>query len=201
MLSLKQRVDAVIRDGLAPHLKRSGYRKRGRTFRLAGDSHTRIVSISASSQVVPDQGLVGSYGVELGIFFPEVFRIGDNKEMAEPRIHECYVYSGLPVTDWGFFDDLQGNCPSVEEQTGALERAWLDRGNDWFARHSDPRNAFEWTKASENWKEALYFAIHLDERDQAAECLEQCRISWGGEWLSYLEEIAERHGVPGPGPH
>lgn len=199
MLTFNQRVDAVVRDALAPHLKRIGFRKRRRVFRLAHDGHTRVVSINASGRDLPGLGTVGSYGVEIGIFFPDVFRIGDNKDVSEPRIHECYVYSGLPVTDWGFFDDLQGTYPSVEAQTKSLENAWIEYGESWFAQYCEPVEALEWAKTSENWKEALYFSIYLKQWDQAAECLGKCRVTWGGQWLDYLEDIAERYGVPGAG--
>jgi hypothetical protein len=199
VLPFKKRVDAIISDGLAPHLKRASFRKRGRTLRLAGEDHTRIVSVNASSREVPGQGVIGSYGVEIGVFFPEVYRIGDEKDAAEPRIHECYVYSGLPLTGWGFFDDLEDGRPSVEAQAEALGNAWLEYGEAWLDRYCDPAEALEWAKASEDWKEALYFAIHLNEMDEAAECLARCRIMWGGEWLDYLERVAAKHNVPGSG--
>jgi hypothetical protein len=195
MLSLKQRVDAIVRDGLVPHLKQSGFSKRGRTFRLALEDHTRIVSVNATGQKMPGQGVIGSFGVEIGVYFPDVFEIGNGKLKAEPRIHECYVYSGLPVSEWGHCDDMADNCPSVEEQATSLGDAWIEHGEAWFDRYSQPTEALQWAMSSEHWKEALYFSIYLKDWDLAANCLERCRRMWGGEWLANLEELAKRHGV------
>lgn len=196
-LPFKQRVNAIIAKGLAPQLKSHGYRKRGRTFWLEGDNHTKIVSINSSGRNLPELGAIGSYGIEIGVFFPEVFQIGNRNDISTPTIHECSVHSGLPLDGWGFFDDLQGGYPSVDAQTKALENAWDDYGEQWLAQYCQPTDALQWALEAEEWIEALYFSIHLKRAEQAAECYEKCREIFGGEWLAYLEDIARRHGVSG----
>ena len=56
-------VDAIIKAGLHPQLRKAGYRKRGRTYWLNVADATRIVSISRSVRDIPGLGTVGRFGV------------------------------------------------------------------------------------------------------------------------------------------
>ncbi len=197
MAAAKDKVDTVIKNSLHPHLRQAGYRKRGRTYHLSSDGVSQIVSVSRSVRNLPGMGTIGHFGVELGLYFSDVYRIGQGHAAKNPSIHECYVYRGLPADGWGAFDEIAQDQPSIEQQATALERAWLNHGEKWFAAHRDPSAACQWAIRREEWKEALYFSIFLRDWRLARELLAKCRSSYGGEWAAYIEEIARKHGVSG----
>jgi hypothetical protein len=197
-MTLKSRIDAIVRDGLAPSLKAGGFRKRGRTFRAQHDDHPRIVAIVGGTHNTNlDFGSVGSFAVELGIFFPDVFAIDGVELGRDPGINECYVRAGLGTAGscWGHFDDLAGTCPSDADQTCALTSDWDLNGHTWLKRYSDRRAAYEFVRNNNQWREALYFAIALNDTSAASECLRQCNRVWGGMLIEHINAIATRHGV------
>ena len=114
----------------------------------------------------------------------------------EPGIHECYVYDGLALPyHVGFFDDLQGGYPTTTEQTQAVSDAWCQQGELWFSRYSDYASAYEWARNNDDWREAMYFAIFLNDTEGAALALSNCRRTRGGMLITYIEAIAAKHGV------
>ncbi|QDU41498.1 hypothetical protein Mal4_58660 [Maioricimonas rarisocia] len=194
---ISKRIDNIVRNGLHPHLQRLGFRKRGRTFRRQCERHWEIVSVSGGQHNTNlDDGSIGSFGIELGIHFPPVFAIDGVELTREPGIHECYVCDGLALSGHaGFFDDFEGNDPTVEERTQMVSDAWSEQGEEWFAALSDYSAAYQWLRDRETWRESMYFAIYLNDKAGAAEALNHCRRAWGGLLLEHIEAIAARHGV------
>ena len=196
--SLKSRIDAIVRTGLLPGLKAAGFKKNGRTFRLEHSDHVRIVAvIGGSHNVNMEFGSVGSFAVHLGLFFPGPFAVDGVELRRAPGIHECDLNSQLrsPTSRWGQFDYSDKIQFSDAERAATLSADWADFGPTWFAENADHRTAFSRLREAGQWREALYFAIHLKEMDAARECLEGCRQSLGGMTLDYVIAIARKNGV------
>jgi hypothetical protein len=196
--TLKSRIDAILKASLVPHLKEAGFRKRGRTFRRQLERHWRIVSVHGGNHNTNlDVGSVGSFSVDLGIFFPDAFAIGGVELGRDPGIHECFVTLrlGNSGSRWGCFDDLAGDCPSDEAQTESLNSDWRTTGLMWFDKHATPESAYRLARAQHSWPEALYLAIAANDISAASDCLANCNNSLGGMNLEYVQAIAAKHGV------
>lgn len=196
-LPISNRIDHIVAVSLHPHLKRLGFKKRGRTFRRPGQDCWQLVAVSgAAHNTNLDAGSVGSFSVTLGIHFPSVFAISGVDLGREPGIHECYVYETLKLPrQVGVFDDLTGGCPTTEVQADAVSNAWCEQGESWFSKYSNYNDAYAWVRNRSDWCQAMYFAIFLNDSLGAHEALAHCQRCWGGESRTYIEAVAAKHGV------
>jgi hypothetical protein len=206
------RVKAIVKRALVPCLAKDGYRKQGNNFRFFGDGFVRMVRVAGGwHNVNLDAGSVGSFSVELGLFFPEYLRVqGKVLRSQQPGIGDMALVVGLgPDPDssestpphhptrvrWGWFDDLAGTEPDVEAQAKALNEDWLEYGRPWMERHSSIGAARDYCVNHSLHIEALFLSLALGDTAEARCQLAACNRVWGGQWREYVNRIAAEHGV------
>src|SRR5262245_58254178 len=69
MSEIADLIDTVVRLGLAPHLRSSGFKKHSRTFTFETGACTQIVNVQASQANI---GSEGRFTLNLGVYFPAV---------------------------------------------------------------------------------------------------------------------------------
>lgn len=138
MSGIGQRVDEVIRLDLAARLKTMGFRKRSRTFHLAGGDHVRVVNVQGSRS---NAGDAGQFTVNLGVYYPEVNALFGLRadSAASPRECECTIRQRIgtlmPVgQDFWWSVESGTDVSALAREVG---EAWELFGAPWLEFHAD----------------------------------------------------------------
>jgi hypothetical protein len=156
-----RRIDAVIKDGLAPALKTQGYRKERRTFRRRGAQCTRVVNVQGSQWNAEHEG---RFTLNLAVYFPAVVPFLDWARATDrPTEADCVVRERI-----GFVMPVRQDHwwqVTAETDLGALARevceAWEEFGAPWLDTHADLEAArtFALSQKLPSWAAAVSLAL------------------------------------------
>ena len=89
MSEIGNAIDAVIRGGLAPLMKREGFKKSGRNFLKVDSESVAVLNVQASTS---NLGATGKFTINLGRYFPSVARaVGEPEFEGPPKEYDCTV--------------------------------------------------------------------------------------------------------------
>lgn len=89
MSEIGKAIDAVIRGGLAPLMKREGFKKSGRNFLKVDAESVGVLNVQASMY---NLGATGKFTINLGRYFPSVARAAGEPELKGlPREYNCQI--------------------------------------------------------------------------------------------------------------
>lgn len=78
-------IDLIVREHVAPLMKRAGYRKTGRNWHRDSPPTVRVVNVQGSSWNCPDSA---QFTVNLGLFFPAAAELASGEPVAARNVPE-----------------------------------------------------------------------------------------------------------------
>lgn len=196
MSNIGKAIDAVIRGGLAPLMKREGFKKSGRNFLKADSESIAILNVQAS---MSNLGATGKFTINLGRYFPSVARaVGDPDLQGLPKEYNCYLRERIGFLlpkklDHWWEIDLETNLWLL---TADVARAVEDVGLSWLRRMYDLRALKRELNGFPSLKLASVLLL-LDEKAQAERCLREFARE-GPMAQASAAAWANRHGLPPP---
>jgi len=169
------RIEHVVRTGLAPVLKKAGYRKTARTFRKSSESSTRVTNLQASWT---NNGSEGRFTLNLGVYFPEAARIhGLLRVTDEPVESDCVVSQRIGFLMPGGRDHWWEvtELTDLDALAAQVAEAWERYGHAWLDEHTDieKARAFMLRRGMPFW--GAIFSLVMSNRADAAAYFDQAR--------------------------
>lgn len=159
MSAIGKQVDACIRLSLAPLLKKTGFKKKGRTFLRTAQDLVHVVNVQASWTNSGDEG---RFTVNLGVYFQGVERLLGNHVETEPRHVHCHIQERIgalltPSHDhwWTIAPDL-----GLSEVAKSVGDAVANHGLPWLETVSTIDGATQSTRWMKNGAITLA-ALHV----------------------------------------
>ena len=193
-------IDAVIRDGAAPLMKREGFKKSGRNFLKVDAESIAVLNVQAS---MSNFGATGKFTINLGRYFSSVARaMGDPDLRGSPKEYNCHLRQRIghllpkKLDHWWEIDPET----NLWQLAGDVARAIETAGLPWLQRMGHLRAL----KRTLNGFPSLRLAsvlLLLGEKAQAERCLREFAHE-GPMAQARAAEWAKRHGLrEGPSEH
>jgi len=137
MSNIANKIDAIIKESLAPLLKNNGFKKKARSFYREFDNRIELINVQASKW---NQGSEGQFTVNVGVYYPEVSEITDALPVkGMPKEYDCTVRERIGLLTPGKKDkwwkiDSSSNDSTVSENVAKLVDElcfpWLEKMSD-----------------------------------------------------------------------
>lgn len=89
MSEIAKRIDAIIKEGLAPFLKTNGFKKKARNFYREFENRTELINVQASQW---NEGNEGKFTINVGVYYPNISEIIDAPSIkGMPKEYDCTV--------------------------------------------------------------------------------------------------------------
>ena len=89
MSEIAKRIDAIIKEGLAPLLKNEGFKKKARYFDREHENRIELINIQASKW---NEGNEGQFTVNVGVYYPEIEKVTDALPVnGLPKEFDCTI--------------------------------------------------------------------------------------------------------------
>lgn len=89
MSEIAKRIDAIIKEGLAPLLKKEGFKKKARNFYREHENRIELINIQASKW---NEGKEGQFTVNVGVYYPEIAKVTDALPVnGMPKEYDCTI--------------------------------------------------------------------------------------------------------------
>lgn len=134
MSDIAKRIDAIIKEGLAPLLKKEGFKKKARNFYRELENRIELINIQASKW---NEGDEGQFTVNVGVYYPEISKITDALPVSGmPREYDCTIREriGLLTPEnkdrWWEIDSTSNDSEvsaNVANQVQELCLPWLEK--------------------------------------------------------------------------
>ena len=193
MSEIGNAIDAVIRGGLAPLMKREGFKKSGRNFLKVDSELVAVLNVQASTS---NLGATGKFTINLGRYFPSVARaVGDPDLQGRPKEYDCHLRQRIGFLLPKKLDHWWEIGPEthIEQLAVDVTRVVEGVGLPWLRRVHDLHSLKTELEGFPSIKLASVLLL-LGERAQAESCLEElvraspmaqaCATAW-----------AKRHGL------
>jgi hypothetical protein len=193
MSEIGNAIDAVIRGGLAPLMKREGFKKSGRNFLKVDSESVAVLNVQASTS---NLGATGKFTINLGRYFPSVARaVGDPDLQGRPKEYDCHLRQRIGFLLPKKLDHWWEIGPEthIEQLAVDVTRVVEGVGLPWLRRVHDLHSLKTELEGFPSIKLASVLLL-LGERAQAESCLEElvraspmaqaCATAW-----------AKRHGL------
>jgi hypothetical protein len=193
--AISERIDALVRDGLAPVLRAAGYRKTGRTWRQAADGWVRVTNVQGSWTNI---GETGKFTINLGVYFPEAAVLRNGPPAVEkPNESDCIVHERigflLPVRQDHWWEIRPAT--DLPQLINEVSHAWVNYGKPWLELHSDlsRAEAFLERKGLKAWAAVFSILRHDVAKAKAllAEAIAQAERS--PQLASSLRQWGQQH--------
>lgn len=117
MSEISEKIDEIIKTGIAPLLKGHGFKKKARNFYRSFDDRIDVINVQASQS---NLGAKGKSTINLGVYYPAVAEIIEAIPVkGMPKEYNCTVRERIG----GVLDDRQDIWWSVDETTNLKEVA------------------------------------------------------------------------------
>ncbi len=192
MSEIGKAIDAVIRCGLAPLMKRAGFKKSGRNFLKVDSESVAVLNVQASTS---NLGATGKFTINLGRYFPSVARaVGDPDLQGSPKEYDCQVRERIGFL---FPEKLDhwwevGPETNFEQLAVAVVLAVEDVGLPWLGCMHDLHSLKTQLGGIPSIK--LASVLLLGEREQAESCLREF-VRVGPMARACAAAWAKRHGL------
>jgi len=193
MSEIGNAIDAVIRGGLAPLMKREGFKKSGRNFLKVDSESVAVLNVQASTS---NLGATGKFTINLGRYFPSVARaVGEPEFEGPPKEYDCPVRERIGFLLPEKLDHWWEVGPetNIEELAGDVARAVEDVGLPWLGRMHDLHSLKTQLDGFPSIKLASVLLL-LGEREQAENCL-RVFVRVGPMARACAAVWAQRHGL------
>ena len=137
MSEIAQRIDTIIREGLAPLLKRNGFKKKARNFYREFENRIEVINVQAGKW---NEGNEGQFTINVGVYYPDISKITDAVPVKGlPKEYDCTVREriGLLTPEnqdrWWKVDSSVNDselAENVANQVDALCLPWLSEMSD-----------------------------------------------------------------------
>ena len=89
MSEIAKRIDTIIKEGLAPLLKNSGFKKKARNFYREFENRIEVINVQASQW---NEGNEGQFTINVGVYYPDISEITDAPPVkGMPKEYDCTV--------------------------------------------------------------------------------------------------------------
>jgi hypothetical protein len=89
MSEIAKRIDAIIKEGLAPLLKKEGFKKKARNFYREHKNRIELINIQASKW---NEGNEGQFTVNVGVYYPDIAKVTDALPVnGIPKEYDCTI--------------------------------------------------------------------------------------------------------------
>ena len=72
MSEIGKRIDSIVRERLAPLLKKNGFKKKARNFYQEFPDRVEVINVQASQW---NEGNEGKFTINVGVYYPEISKI------------------------------------------------------------------------------------------------------------------------------
>ena len=134
MSDISKRIDAIIREGLAPLLKKEGFKKKARNFYREYEDRIEVINVQASKW---NEGAEGQFTVNVGVYYPEIAEVTDAIPVkGMPKEYDCTIRERIGLLtpekkdEWWKIDSSTNDyevSERVSKQVKVLCIPWLAR--------------------------------------------------------------------------
>ena len=140
MSEIGKRIDSIVRERLAPLLKKNGFKKKARNFYREYPDRVEVINVQASQW---NEGNEGKFTINVGVYFPEISKIIEAPPFrGEPKEYDCTVREriGLLTPEnkdhWWLLDGSVNDLEVSEDVANQVEEICLP----WLSKMSDLEN-------------------------------------------------------------
>jgi hypothetical protein len=192
-----ERIGRVIDLDLTPRLKKAGFVKTGRSFHKTAGEAIQVINIQSDKY---NFGFKGKFTVNLGVFFPAVFKIAyDHPIKGKPKEYQCALRRRLghlmPVRkDWWWALSEMSDDTAIAAD---LAKAMCDFGLPWLTERSD----IEWLRRAQrgdfagSFEQYLAAKILLGKREEARKLLLRKMDSIPLSGIRHFSEWGRKRGL------
>jgi hypothetical protein len=195
MSEIAKLIDGMVKQGLAPVLRRDGYRKFGHTFARELPETTQIVNVQSDRW---NAGSEGRFTLNVGVYFPAVAVLqGGVAPSGYPKEYDATIRTRigalLPagIDRWWSLSSEGDVAPVAEEMTHVYEE-WA---RPWLAKMTNLR---EVAKEPLRPLTAISIALALNDRERATSVLAEAVPTLNQHSEPTFRAFAARHGLPWP---
>jgi len=89
MSDIAKKIDAIIKERLAPLLKNIGFKKKARNFYREFENRIELINVQSSKW---NEGNEGQFTINVGVYYPEISEITDALPVkGMPKEYDCTV--------------------------------------------------------------------------------------------------------------
>ncbi len=162
-----KRIDAIIREELAPLLKEVGFKKQARNFRREHSDRTDVINVQASRY---NDESSAKFTVNVGVYYPTIADVSDALPVTgAPKEYDCTIHARIGALQEDRRDFWWTIEPSSDDAAIAKDLAQdvRDYCLPWLARMGD-LDAVKDAMASKNRSSiAAAIALHQGNRTEA----------------------------------
>jgi hypothetical protein len=195
MTAIGRAIDTVIRDGLAPPLTASGFRRHRRIFRRTIDDAVHVVEVQGNKW---NMGAHGQITLNLGVYFRAVAALDpeEGPPTESPTAGACLLRRRIsrlmPVAEdhWWSIDEQT----DLRELGDELAATWIAYGEPWFGSVPDLATAAAQLERDGTRYLAATACLALGDRDAAARLL-HAAIAHAPQWAERYRAWGRQHGL------
>lgn len=122
MSDVARRIDSIISTGLAPLLKRAGFKKKARNFTREHADRVEVINVQASKWNSSNEI---EFTVNVGVFYPAIAEISDALKVAgTPKQSDCTVRTRIGWLKGENNDHWWKVHPASDDSEVAKDLAW-----------------------------------------------------------------------------
>lgn len=164
-----KRIDAIIKEGMAPMLKKEGFKKKAGNFYREFENRIEIVNVQANKW---NESSIGQFTINVGVYYPAIAEITEALPVkGMPKEYDCIIRERIGFLSpekkdaWWNIDKTTNDLELSEEVTEQVKTLCLP----WLAKMSD-LNEVKTSVAHKNRAfPAAGIALYQGNREEALE--------------------------------
>jgi len=195
MIEISSLIDSIVREGLAPYLKETRFKKHTRTFTRDAGPCIQIVNMQASQS---NDGSEGSFTMNLGVYYPRVAeRRGAVAKGSYPKEYD----STLRTRIGALLPTGRDHWWKIKTSTDASEVArvvgdtYRQYGEPWLEWATDLRAILPQVRKQTDLLLAAAVALELGDHQEACAIVREAMQRPNEGYASTARRFGEKHGL------
>ncbi|KPJ91600.1 MAG: hypothetical protein AMJ53_11285 [Gammaproteobacteria bacterium SG8_11] len=193
MSEIAKRIDAIIKEGLAPLLKNNGFKKKARNFYREYSDRVEVINVQASQW---NEGNEGKFTINVGVYYPEISKILEAPPVSgAPKEYDCTVREriGLLTPEnkdhWWHIDGSVNDLEVAENVANQVEKICFP----WLSEMSDLENVKNYVVKNKAFV-AAGIALFQGYREEATDLIKKA-LKQKPLAKSKINSWGKKHGV------
>lgn len=193
MSEIAKRIDSIVRERLAPLLKKNGFKKKARNFYRECPDRIEVINVQASQWNECNEG---KFTINVGVYYPEISKILEAPPVSgAPKEYDCTVRERIGLLtpenkdQWWHIDGTVNDLNLSEDVANQVEKICLP----WLSEMSDLENVKSYVVKNMAFV-AAGIALFQGKREEASELIEKA-LKQKPLAKSKINSWGKKHGV------
>jgi Domain of unknown function (DUF4304) len=194
MSDIGKRIDAIIKEGLAPLLKKEGFRRKARNFYREYQDRIEVINVQAGKW---NEGVEGQFTINAGVYYPEIAEITEAIPIkGMPKEYDCTIRERIGLLtpekkdEWWKIDSSTNDSEVSERVAKQVEVLCLP----WIAQMSTLNDVKTAVAKNNRAFVAAGIALYQGNLEEASEYIEQA-LKQQPLAKSKINTWAKKHGL------